>query len=453
VVALVLLLLGGPAAGGDPMPGAPAGIGPDVEGLAFDGAGRLYVADFHGDRVVVLGPAGDVAAVLGAGALDGPVGVAIAPGGDVLVADSEGVRRFAADGTPVAAWPADEPAGIAVGADGTVYVSESDDVARFTGAGAPLGSFGADRPRGIAVAADGTLWVAVAGGLAHVSPAGVPLGTTPADHGRGVAVAPDATVLVAERERDRVTRVAPDGTPVATIEDAFDEPRGVAVDCRGNVAVADDSPARIHRIAAAGAAPPPCVAAAVAGTAVEPPRPVARRLAATPAAAPQLLPTLGRTALAATATGRVFVRRPGARAAVPVQPGTLLPIGARIDARRGSIALGFATRTADFDRLGTVQRGAFAGGIFTIRQRRGASLVEARLAGAGCDRRLVADVRGRFRTRGAAATATALSARWATADRCDGRTLVRVTRGVVRVRDSRGRTVRVRAGGRVLLRR
>jgi hypothetical protein len=94
-----------------------------------------------------------------------------------------------------------------------------------------------------------------------------------------------------------------------------------------------------------------------------------------------------------------------------------------------------------------------------MRQRRGASLVELRLAGdppqcgrATSSRRLVADVRGRFRTRGLRATATALSARWVTEDRCDG-TLVRVTRGVVRVRDERrGRTVRLRAGGRVLVR-
>src|SRR3954468_1696542 len=120
------------AGGGDLSPG----IGSDVEGLAMDGAGRLYVADFHANRVVVLGPAGDVASVIGAGALDRPVGVAIAPGGDVLVADSAGVRRFAADGTAIAAGRADAPAGIAVGADGTVYISEPDDVARFTGTGA-----------------------------------------------------------------------------------------------------------------------------------------------------------------------------------------------------------------------------------------------------------------------------------------------------------------------------
>ena len=125
----------------------------------------------------------------------------------------------------------------------------------------------------------------------------------------------------------------------------------------------------------------------------------------------------------------------------------------------GRVGLGFAARTADFGRLGTVQRAGLAGGVFTMRQRPGASLVELRLAaaaprcGRASSRRLVADVHGRFRTRGRFATATALSARWVTEDRCDG-TLVRVTRGVVRVRDERrGRTVRLRAGDRALVRR
>jgi hypothetical protein len=60
-------------------------------------------------------------------------------------------------------------------------------------------------------------------------------------------------------------------------------------------------------------------------------------------------------------------------------------------------------------------------------------------------------VRGRFRTRGAVATATARNARWLTEDRCDG-TLVRVVHGRVTVRDLvRGRTVTVRSGGRVVV--
>src|SRR4051794_12767629 len=467
-LALVFALVA-PRAIAVPMPGPPgagaaAALGADVSGLAFDPGGRLYAADLHGGRVVVLGPGDEVLATIGTGRLDQPTGVAIAPGGDVLVSDHGGVTRFAAGGAPVAAWAADEAAGIAVGAGGTVYASEPDRVALFTGAGAPLGSFPATHPRGIAIAADGTLWVAVDDGVAHVTAAGAPIATTPADHAEGVAVAPDRTVLVAERERDRVTRLAPDGTVAGTVEDAFDDPRGVAVDCRGDIAVADDSPARIHRLPAAGAPPPPCLPAAAAAVVVapEPPHPIARRLVATPA--PALQPGLGRTALAAAASGDILVRAPGAAAPSLLRAGTLVPMGARVDARDGGVTLRFATRTADFDTLGTTQTGAFEAGVFTIAQVRRTSLVELRLAGARprCrppesagplgPRHLWADVRGRFRTRGAFATATARSARWLTEDRCDG-TLVRVAHGRVRVRDLvSGRTVTLRAGGRLLVR-
>src|SRR3954466_10714781 len=164
-LALVFALVA-PRAIAVPMPGPPgagagaaAALGADLSGLAFDPGGRLYAADFHGGRVVVLGPGDEVLATIGIGRLDQPTGVAIAPGGDVLVSDHGGVTRFAAGGAPVAAWAADEAAGIAVGAGGTVYASEPDRVALFTGAGAALGSFPATYPRGIAVAADGTLWL------------------------------------------------------------------------------------------------------------------------------------------------------------------------------------------------------------------------------------------------------------------------------------------------------
>jgi hypothetical protein len=160
----------------------------------------------------------------------------------------------------------------------------------------------------------------------------------------------------------------------------------------------------------------------------------------------------------------VLVRAPGARAPAVLQAGTLVPMGARIDARGGQARLTFASRTADFDLLGTTQTGAFDSGVFSIHQPAGSSLVELRLAGArpSCrlsvsgravgPRHLWSDVRGRFRTRGALATATARNARWLTEDRCDG-TLVEVARGAVDVHDRvRGRTVRVRAGRRLLVR-
>src|SRR4051794_37794902 len=155
-LAALALAVVAPRAAGVPMPGPPgaggaASLGADISGLAFDPAGRLYVADLHGNRVVVLGPGDEVLATIGAGRLDAPTGAAVAPGGDVLVADAHGVTRFGPGGAPVAGWAAEEAAGLAVGADGAVYVSEADRVALFTGAGAPLGAFPAAHPRGIAI--------------------------------------------------------------------------------------------------------------------------------------------------------------------------------------------------------------------------------------------------------------------------------------------------------------
>src|SRR3954462_11972347 len=111
VVALALLAAV-PAAGDDGPPGAD---GVEVDGLAFDAGRRLYAADRDGDRVLVLGAAGEMLGELGGGALAGaaagelrggrapgppaaPAGVAGAPSGDALVADRHGVQRFGADG-------------------------------------------------------------------------------------------------------------------------------------------------------------------------------------------------------------------------------------------------------------------------------------------------------------------------------------------------------------------
>jgi hypothetical protein len=471
VAAAFALLAPVPPAGGDPEPDAAAAarLGRGIEGLTFDAGGRLYAADLRNDRVVVLGRGGEVLSEVGGGLLDEPTGVAVAPDGDVFVTDEDGVQRFSAAGARLAAWPADAPAGVALAGDGTVLVSERDRVARFTTSGAPLAQFAVDGPHGIAVAADGSIWVAGDDGLEHFDDRGAPLRTTPADHTYGVAVMPDGTVLIAERERNRVARIAPGGARAGALEGHFDKPRAVAVDCRGNIAVADDSAERIHRIAAQAAPPPPCVAAITGGPAAVPPllepeRPVARRLTVPPAPAPAVVPVLGRQALTASAVGRVLVRAPGTRTPAVLREGSLVPMGARFDARAGQVRLTFASRTADFDRLGTSQTGVFDSGIFSIHQPAGASLVELRLVGAppSCrlsvsgravgPRHLWSDVRGSFRTRGALATVTARDARWLTEDRCDG-TLVVVTRGSVAVRDRRrGRTVRVRAGGRLLVR-
>ena len=67
-------------------------------------------------------------------------------------------------------------------------------------------------------------------------------------------------------------------------------------------------------------------------------------------------------------------------------------------------------------------------------------------------RRLSANTRGRFRTRGRHSAATVRGTKWTVTDRCDG-TLTTVQRGTVTVRDfRRKKNIVVRAGRRYLAR-
>jgi hypothetical protein len=153
---------------------------------------------------------------------------------------------------------------------------------------------------------------------------------------------------------------------------------------------------------------------------------------------------------------------------VPLTEARQIPVGSFLDTRRGTVRLQSAR-----DRRGTRQQGDFGSGLFQVLQSRktsarglttlslkGASFASCRRgrrgkraqAAASIRRRLRANARGRFRTRGRHSAATVRGTVWLTADRCDG-TLTKVTRGRVAVRDfRRKRTVLVRAGKSYLAR-
>jgi hypothetical protein len=206
-------------------------------------------------------------------------------------------------------------------------------------------------------------------------------------------------------------------------------------------------------------------------------------------------PVLGRTFDALPVSGIVYVKLPGPHSAtdrartsasrkggsgfVALTTGRALPMGAEVDARRGSLQVVTATGSA-----GKTQAGIFGKGLFRLSQTRSGparglttlSLVEAAFKGApsyaGCPAGGAADVTpgaraarvkssilqtlrasehgGRFRTTGRYSAATVRGTAWDTTDRCDG-TLTVVHRGVVTVRDLvRRATVTVTAGHRYL---
>ena len=167
-------------------------------------------------------------------------------------------------------------------------------------------------------------------------------------------------------------------------------------------------------------------------------------------------------------SGSAVASRKGRRFSAVRQPREL-PIGALVDARRGT-----ARVTSSRNTRSAIQDGRFFGGLFSViqsRKRRAKGLTELRLKGSSFKRcrtpargrravvarrrvvrRLRGNARGRFRTRGRHSSATVRGTKWIVEDRCDG-TLTRVLRGRVAVRDFRlKKTIIVRAGKRHLAR-
>jgi hypothetical protein len=179
----------------------------------------------------------------------------------------------------------------------------------------------------------------------------------------------------------------------------------------------------------------------------------------------RLLPPPDATAVnASVVRGRVLIKRRGAPRFTALRGDARVPYGSQLDTRRGRVRI---VAEAGDGRLAT---GEFYAGVFRLVRRKGA-VTELRLGGSSFRRcrnaggtaraaqlsrrtirRLKANARGRFRTRGRHSAATVRGTVWTTADRCDG-TLTTVKRGKVAVRDfARRRTVVVRAGRRYLAR-
>jgi len=247
-------------------------------GVAVSSAGEIYVADAYNQVIRKITRSGDVSTVAGSpgvsGSADGigntarfgnPRGVAVDGRGNVYVADTNNqmIRKIAPDGlvTTLAGSP-----GVSGSADGT------GDAARFSS------------PNGVAADADGNVYVADTYNqtIRKITPGGVV--TTIAGRPRsagsedglgsgarfffpfGVAIDGRGTLFVADSSNRTIRRIAPNGL-VTTLagspgkygnadrpgrEARFGNPRGVAVDGRGNVYVADTYNQRIRKITPAG---------------------------------------------------------------------------------------------------------------------------------------------------------------------------------------------------------
>jgi sugar lactone lactonase YvrE len=240
-------------------------------GLAFDGQGNLYIADYRNDRVRKVNQAGTITTFAGGGpgvldsgdggpatsaTLSDPHDVAVDSRGDVYIAGEFGVvRKVSPNGTittfagrpPAAPCPCPEgdggpataarlffPSGVATDAQGNVYIADADDhrvrkvdpsgtittvagigEAGFSGDGGPAISAKLSLPAGIALDGHGDLFIADGYRVRKVNSTG------------------------------RITTIAGTGQPGfsgdggrATLAKLYD-PTGLAVDRAGNVYIAD----------------------------------------------------------------------------------------------------------------------------------------------------------------------------------------------------------------------
>ena len=193
------------------------------QGLAVDGAGTVYVADFN-NRVVSLAAGSNDQKVLPFTGLSYPEGVAVDSQGSVYVADRGNSRvvKLAAGAKTQTELPfsgLNNPDGVAVDAAGTVYVADTDnnrivklDANSNTQVELPFQNISV--PWGIAVDNSGAVYV-TEHDKSDVAkfPAGSNTPTVLAFNGLNtplaVAVDKDRSVYVADRGNNRVVKLTP----------------------------------------------------------------------------------------------------------------------------------------------------------------------------------------------------------------------------------------------------
>jgi NHL repeat-containing protein len=256
-------------------------------GVATDSAGNVYVADFGNNTIRKITPAGVASTLAGTAGVTGstdatgaaarfnfPLGVATDGAGNVYVADyfNSTIREIT-------------PTGVVSTLAGTAGVIGSTDA---TGAAASF-----NRPRGVATDSAGNVYVADSRNntIRKITPAGAVttlagtagvIGSTDAtgaaasfDGPFGVANDSAGNVYVADTNNSTIRKITPAGVVTTLAGTAgtfgstdatgaaarFNFPLGVAIDSAGNVYVADTNNSTIRKITLAG------VVSTLAGTA------------------------------------------------------------------------------------------------------------------------------------------------------------------------------------------
>ncbi len=283
----------------------------DPLGLAFDANGNLFVSDANNRTIRRITPAGVVTTVSGtpggccfddgiggAASYNLPTGIAVAPTGELLIADVVVIRKLStagvattlagqaqvsgtADGQGSAARFS-SPGNIVLDASGNAFVADNDRIRRVTPDGVVTTLVTGIQARNMAVDAAGNLYVGGSQAIWRVTPSATATllagnrnatdyvdGTGTAArfyHIGGLTVDGAGNVYVSELQHHTIRRVTPAGE-VTTVAGArsqegsidgpalsarFNAPTGLAIDPSGNVLIADRGNYLIRRLTPGG---------------------------------------------------------------------------------------------------------------------------------------------------------------------------------------------------------
>jgi sugar lactone lactonase YvrE len=207
--------------------------------IAVDADDSIYVTDWGNERVVKLSsvPGSGVQVQAQWGPFRDLQGVAVDEIGNIYVTERTDchVRKLSPTGQTMAVWGScgkafnqlNLPEAIAADGHGNIYVADrgNDRVAKLTTSGEVVASFGK-----------------------HGS------GSGEFNQPTGVAVDQAGDIYVADRDNKRIVKLSPTGQTIATWSGLqLSAPEGVAVDRQGNVFVDDWGSSRIRELAPSGA--------------------------------------------------------------------------------------------------------------------------------------------------------------------------------------------------------
>jgi sugar lactone lactonase YvrE len=261
----------GPQLAFDPGTASLVGIAGQIspDGVAVDGAGNVYLADYNYQKVLKITASG-AASTYASGLSGQPSALAIDGAGNLYVALTTTVAKITQAGTvnTFASGLAPAPKGIAVDASGNVYIANTvaGSILKYTQAGtastvlastATIAGKSLLDPTGLALDSSGDLYISDSGNnrIIKVSASGTPavVATTGLNSPFGIAVGGTGNLFIADEKNNRVVRVTPGGVQTTLLSGTvlganLSFPIAVAVDSAESLYVSDSNNARLLRI-------------------------------------------------------------------------------------------------------------------------------------------------------------------------------------------------------------